>query len=297
MNFDYGNVLTRAFQLTWQHKSFWLFLMIPMLITSVIFLSFVVPVFLLEGNEDMMGLVLAVWIGVVSLGFLASLLAGTAAIASLTLGILRAERGEGSLSFMDLARDGFQYFGRALGVVLIVQLTIGLVFTVFFLCVGALTAVTMGLAAICFQPVMILLTPLSFLVSAVMNAALVAVMDEDLGAWDAVKRALQVVRDHVWKFLILTLIVYFGASMLSSILVFPAVIPAMLAPVAMESGEQMFWLTMLLFVCLFFPLMSIFSGVIGTFTTAAVDIAYLRLVKPAGENIVFAPDESPRATS
>jgi hypothetical protein len=287
MNFDYGNVLTRAFQITWRHKSFWLFLMIPMLTASVILLSFVVPVFLLEGNEDLLGLVLAVWIGVVTLGLFASLLASTAAITSLTLGILRVERGEGSTAFMDLVRDGFQYFGRALGVMLIVQLTIGLVFTVFFLCVAALIAVTMGVAAICLQPVMILLTPLSFLVSAVMNAALVAVMDEDLGAWDAVKRALQVVREHVWKFLILTLIVYFGASMLSSIVIVPAMMPAMLAPVAMEMGEQAFWLIMMLFVCLFFPLMSFFSGVIGTFTTAAVDIAYLRLAKPAGENIVF----------
>lgn len=297
MNFDFGNVLTRAFRLTWKHKSFWLFMMFPMLVASVIFLSFILPVFLLEGNEEMMGLIIALWLGVIALGMIASLLVSAAGITSLTLGILRVERGEGSAAFMDLARDGFQYFGRALGVMLIVQLTIGMVFTVFFLCVAALTAVTMGLAAICLQPVMILLTPLSFLVSAVMNVALVAVIDENLGAWDAVRRALQVVRDHVWKFLLLTLIVYFGASMLSGVFVFPAMLPAMLAPIAMEAGEQMFWGVMILFACLFFPMMSVLAGVIGAFTTAAVDIAYLSLTKPARDGVIFAPGESPRATS
>lgn len=173
MNFDYGNVLTRALQITWKHKSFWLFMMFPMLVGSIIFLAFIVPVFLLEGDEEMMGLVMALWIGVIALGMIASLLVSTAGLTSLTLGILRAERGEGSTAFMDLVRDGFAYFGRALGVVLIIQLSIGAVFTAFFLCVAALTAVTMGLASICLQPIMILLTPFSLLVVAVMYGALV----------------------------------------------------------------------------------------------------------------------------
>lgn len=294
MNFDYGNVLSRAIQITWKHKSFWLFMMFPMLIASLIFLSFVVPVFLLEGNEDMMGLVLVLWIGVVALGIFASLLASAAGITSLTLGIWRAERGEGSTAFMDLARDGFQYFGRALGVIVIVQSTIGLVFTAFFLCVAGLIAVTAGVAAICLQPVILLITPLTYLVAALMNGAILSVIDEELGAWEAVKRAWQVVREHVWKFLILTLVAYFGASILSGIVAVPAVIPAMFAPMAVEMGEQAFWAVMIIFVCLFFPLMSVFSGVVGTFTTAVVDVAYLRLAKPAGDNVIFAPD---RATS
>lgn len=297
MNFDYGNILTRALQLTWRHKSLWLFMMFPMLIASVFLLSFVAPVFLLEGSEDMLGLALAVWIGVAALGVFAALLASAAGFTALTLGILRVERGEGSTAFMDLLRDSFQYFGRALGVIVIVQSTIGLVFTVFFLCVAGLIAVTAGVAAICLQPAIILVTPLTYLVAALMSGAILSVIDEGLGAWEAVKRAWQVIRDHVWKFLLLTLAAYIGASILSSAAIVPAMLPAMFAPAAVEMGEQAFWAVMLLFVCTFFPLMSVCSGVIGTFTTAVVDIAYLRLSHPAEEAVVFVPDKLDNAAS
>lgn len=134
-----------------------------------------------------------------------------------TFGILRAERGEGSTAFMDLVRDGFQHFGRIFSAVLIIQLTIGAIFTVVFLCMTLLSLVTMGLASFCLQPIMLLLTPLSFLTIAVTDGAVIAVIDENLSAWEAVKRAIQVVREHVWKFIILTLIVYLGTTILSSI--------------------------------------------------------------------------------
>ncbi|MBI3167077.1 MAG: hypothetical protein HYZ22_01255, partial [Chloroflexi bacterium] len=253
MNFDYGNILTRAFQITWKYKSFWLFMMFPMLVGSIIFLAFIVPVFFLEDDEEMMGLVMVFWLGVIALGMIASLLVSTAGMTSLTLGVLRAERGEGSTAFMDLVRDGFTYFGRALGAVLIIQLSIGAVFTAFFLCVGVLTVVTMGIASICLQPIMLLLTPLSFLVMAVMYGALVAVIDEDLGAWDAVKRAIVIVRENMWKFVIITLIVYFGTTFVTSILIFPMMMPIMGVPFLMESNVdingQMIALIVIPFIC------------------------------------------------
>lgn len=286
MNFDFGDILTRAFRLTWKHKSFWLFMAFPMLVAAFIFLAFVAPVFFLEGNEDMLGLVMAVWIGVVALGVIAIFLASSAGLTSLTLGILRAERGEGSTAFMDLVRDGIPYFWRVLGVIVLIQMTVGLVFSAFFMCAAGLIAVTAGVAAICLMPVMILITPLSYLLTAALNAGIVAVIEEDLGSWDAVKRSLQVIRDHVWKFVLLMLIVYLGTSLLSGIFVVPAMIPSLFAPVAAEMDEQAFWLVMGSFVCLFFPAMALYTGIVGAFTTSVVDIAYLRLSRPV-ENIIY----------
>jgi hypothetical protein len=301
MNFDYGNILTRAFQITWKHKSFWLFMMFPMLIASIMFIAFAAPVFLFSENDEMIGLVFAGWLAVLVLGSIASLIFNTAGITSLTLGILRTERGEGSTSFMDLVRDGFPYFGRALGVVLIIQLSIGAVFTVFFLCIALLSAVTMGLASICLQPIIILLTPLSFLVVAVMDAALVAVIDEDMGAWESVKRAIQVIREHVWKFIVISLIVYFGSTILTSFFIFPAMIPAMMGPVLMESGVDvsgpMVAVIFVPFICLFFGIMSLLTGVTGTFMTSALALSYLRLARTAGSEVVFASDEPKNETS
>ena len=291
MNFDYGAVLTRSVQITWKHKSFWLFSMLPMLIGIAIFFAFAAPVFLVGENDEMMGLVFAVWVIVLINVVNETIKKMTAGSASLILGILRVERGEGSTSFMDLLRDGFQYFGRALGVTLILQLSIGMVFTVFFLCVTLLSFVTMGLAAICLQPVMILVSPLSFLFIALMDGALMAVIDEDLGAWEAVKRAFWVIREHVWKFVILTIIVYFGSTILSSIFIFPAMIPAMAGPIFMETDASgsLVLLALGAFACLFFPLMTLFSGIIGTLMTSVLGVSYLRLTRP-GEQVIVVPD-------
>ena len=295
MNFDYGNILSRSVQILWKHKSFSLFLIFPMLIATGIMFVFILPVFLLNEGSDNEGIVILLWVGILALGGIISFVTSAAGFTSLVLGILRVERGEDSTSFMELVRDGFEYFGRAVGAMLIVQLSMGLFFTIFFLCVAALTAVTMGMASICLQPVMLLLTPLSFLVLAVMNGATISVIDEGLGSWEAVKRALDVVREHVWKFIILTLIIYFVTMILSGLLTVPVMIPAGMISFVAESGmdisEQIFGVVMISFICLYIPLMALFSGVSGTFMTTTLTLGYLRL-GGGGNTVVYAVSES-----
>lgn len=127
------------------------------------------------------------------------------------------------------------------------------------------------------------------------------VIDEELGAWEAVKRALQIVREHVWKFVIITLIVYFGTTFVTSILIFPVMLPAMAGPIFVESGaeinEQMIALIIVSFFCMFFGIMSVLTGITSTFMTSALGLSYLRLSRPAGSEIVFATDEPKNATS
>lgn len=300
MNFDYGNILTRALKLTWKHKSFWILLMIPVFISFMILAAIILPVIFLTDNEESMTLIMVLWAGIVIFGFFASFIIGAVSMNAVTLGILRAERGEGSTALMDVVRDSFQYFKNAFGAVLIVQLSVGAVFTVFFLCMTALTLVTMGIASICLQPIMLLLTPLSFLVGAVLYGALVAVIDEGLGALDAVKRAVQVVRDHVWKFVVISLIAYFGSMIVSSIFTFPLMIPAMFGPALIESGVDItgntFALIFIPFLCIFGVLMAFVSGVTGTFIAASMEISYLQLSRPVPE-VIFAADAPKDATS
>ena len=45
MNFDFGEVLTRAFQITWKNKILWLFSALPTLVTFLVFPIMFVPVF------------------------------------------------------------------------------------------------------------------------------------------------------------------------------------------------------------------------------------------------------------
>lgn len=298
MNFDYGNVLIRSLQITWKHKSFWIFAMLPMVISFIFLFLFFIPVLFLWDSVDSQLWILISWLVLLLILTVIGMILGTISSASLTLGIVRLERGDSLISFMALLRDGFPYFVRALGVVLIVQLTFGAIIGAIFLAIFLLTLVTMGLASICLQPIMLLVTPLSFFVVAIMSGALVLVVDENLGSWEAVKRASQVVWKHVWKFVILTLIVYFATSIVSAIFFTPAMIPIMLFPVIVETGMNisMFELTMILFACIFIPLTTLFSGVTGTFMTAVLELSYMRLAAPMGNEVVFASDEPKPAT-
>jgi hypothetical protein len=211
-------------------------------------------------------------------------------ISAATLGVVRAERGEGSTKFMDLLKDGLPYFWRILGVMLVINLTLGLVITILSLLAFLLILVTIGMASICVQPLTFLLMPFMFLVVGVLEAAQVAVIAKDMNVMDAIKHALQVVRAHVWKYVIITLIVYFGSSILTSFIIMPMMLPLVFVPFLLEFTHEMSMqsvaLISVLFFSIFFPVLMLVSSVLGVFMKASLDLTYLRLTSPAEEQVV-----------
>jgi hypothetical protein len=293
MNFDLGNILTKSWEIPWKHKSIWGLLALPIVIAFLPFLLFLVFFLILLGLTDgnipdfiYTGLAL-----IFMLTFLISILVNhavrTAAMSAATLGIIRADRGEGSTTFMDLLKDGMPYFWRVLGVIMVIGLTISMAFTIFFMLVFVLTLVTFGMASICLQPIMLLLTPLMFLVAGVTEAAQMAVIVEDMSIMDAIKHAVQVVRAHIWKYVIITMIVYVGGSILSTIIFVPLTLPVMVIPFVMALGQEMSMqsvaLICVLFFGIFFPVMMLVSSVLGVYMKTSLDITYLRLAKPVGK--------------
>ena len=287
MNFDYGNVLTRALQITWKHKAIWGVLILPMLAALLpfvlFFVFFAIVTLNLQGDisETMSVTLLVSFLLALTLAVIANIGLGSLSVSAATLGIIRADREEGSTKFMDLVKDGIPYFWRVLGVLLVINLTIGLVFTIFFVLSFALILVTMGMASICLQPIMLLFTPFSFLLVAVIEAAQIAVIADDLDVMGAIKHAIQLVRTHVWKYVVITLIVYFGSSIVSSFVVTPIMLPVFLVPAFLELGQDVSTQTIMLisglFACIFVPLMLLVSSVIGVFMKASLDLTYLRL--------------------
>jgi hypothetical protein len=291
MSFDIGNVLTSAGRIAWKHKSIWGLLIIPMLVALLPFMLFsiffLVVMTVTKGDmPDALLVVVAIVLLLTSVfSTVVNYAVRSASISAATLGVIRAERGEGSTKFMDLLKDGVPYFWRVLGVMLVVNLTLGLVFTIFNLLAFLLIVVTIGMASICLQPIMILLTPLMFLMVGVLESAQIAVIADEMNVMDAIKHAFQVVRAHVWKYVIITLIVYFGSSILSSFIVMPLMMPVFIIPFLIGLGQEMSIQSMVLisvlFFCIFFPVMMLVSSVLGVFMKTSLDITYLRLSSPA----------------
>ena len=290
MNFDLSNILTSAGQISWKHKSIWGLLLMPMIVAFLPFLLFLIFFLILTGITDgnfpdfmYIGLALVFLLTLV-VSTLVNYAVRTVSLSAATLGIVRAEREEGSTKFMDLLRDGLPYFWRILGVMAVVNLTIGLIFTIFFLLAFLLIIVTIGMASICLQPIMLLLTPLMFLMVAVIDAAQLAVIVDDMNAMDAIKHAIQVVRAHVWKYVIVTVVVYFGGSTLTSIVIVPLMLPVFVIPFLIGFGQQISTqivvLITVLFFCVFFPVMMLVSSVLGVYMKTSLDLTYLRITKP-----------------
>lgn len=291
MNFDLVQILTRAGQITWKHKILWAFFALPLL-ASFLGLPFIaISTSLLAANNGELPAPLALLLAVVFFVLvifmsLISMTLSAFAMSAVTAGIVRAERGADRLTMAELIESGRQFFLRILGVMAVIGLTVGLAFFIFFLLMIALILVTMGIASICMQPIMLLLSPLSFLLMAVTESAQAAVVTENMNVMDAIKRGWNVVKENIWKYLILVLIVYFGSSILMSLIMFPMMLPMMAAPLFVgaaspdEFSPTAIAAVFACFICLFFPVIAILQSAIGMFMKSSLCITYLRLTAP-----------------
>lgn len=294
MNFDFGEVLSRAWQITWKHKVLWLLNLLPMLVLFLVF-PILFIFFLYAGsnpgriensfeNPLLVFLLITFYIFIFVVGYALN----TIARSSTTLGVIRAEEGIGSTSFMDLLRDGLQYFWRMIGVLLLVSLTIGLVFFVFFACIMGFILVTIGMGAICAQPLMLLMMPFSLLVMAFMEQAEAAVIADNKTVLDATRLALDLIKTHIWKYVLITLIVYFGTTFVTYLVMFPLMIPffgiSFLGSLSKELLRSSMWVIGA-FMLIFIPVMAFVQGITITFMKSTLTIMYLRLTRGQQEKL------------
>ncbi|MBK9924440.1 MAG: hypothetical protein IPP66_04030 [Anaerolineales bacterium] len=288
MNFDFGEVLTRAGQITWKHKVLWLLNLLPMVVVFLIFPIVFVFIFYAEKNphgftgisSNPIFVVLIILFELMLV--LGSWILSAIARSATTVGVLRAEEGNPAVSFTELLRDGLPYFWRLFGVMLLISLTIGLAFFAIFGCIMAFSLMTMGMGAICVQPLMLLMMPVSLLTMALMEQAEAAVIADNKSVMDAIKYALDLVKAHVWKYVLITLILYFGTMLISSVIMVPLMVPFMgLSFIGFSSNEPFgssMWM-MGLFMLIFIPIMAFVQGIIATFMKSALTVTYLRLTR------------------
>lgn len=292
MKLDFGEVLTRSFQITWKHKIFWLFSALPTLLSFIIFPFVFVPVFFMDqgyfGDPFFLESPLYVILFVVVMLFIALLsyvLYGVSSSAVM-LGTVRTEGGAESFTFRELFNDSKPYWWRVLGVLLLVGLGIFIVFAVIFGCFVLVGAVTAGLGFLCLQPLMLLMYPLMMVVYGMVEVAQVGVVADDLGVTDSIRRGWDLVRENFWRVTLISLIVYLIFYFFSFIITLPIMAVFFFVPLFMlDSGPSAFDpRTMMLFAggisLLFFPFMALVQGVGMTFMKSAFTLVYLRLSKP-----------------
>ena len=292
MNFNFGEVLTRAWQIIWKHKILWVF-----------------GIFAScsrgggggggnggggggNGNQqfpqwqqtmDQIGRwisentwIVVVGVIVVLLLIVLSIFLGTIGRIGLIKGTQRAEEGAERMIFGELFSESTPYFWRVFGL----SLLIGLISLVIFLPLILFGVITAGVGFICLLPLICLLIPVLWAVSVVIEQANAAIVLENLGIGDGLRRGWEVVRNNPGPMIILALILFIGSGVIGFIIALPviaAVLPFVFG--AATNNTNPIWFGV---VCcaIYFPILLVLNGILTAYMQTVWALTYMRLTKP-----------------
>lgn len=296
MNFNFGEVLSRAWQIIWKHKILWVFGVFaacsrgggggsggrgfsggggtqpgqqpfPQLQRTFEQLG--------QWISDNPWIVVLFVILVIVLVVL-SLFLGTIGRIGLIKGTDQAERGAQRLVFGELFSESRPYFWRVLGL----SLLIGLIFAIVFIPLVLFGVITGGVGFLCLIPLICILIPVAIAVSIVIEQANVAIVLENLGIGDGLRKGWEVVRANVGTMIALALILFIGAAVIGFIFAIPiivAVFPVIFA--AASNTTTPLWIAVLCFAA-YFPVLLVLNGILTSYIQTVWALTYMRLTKP-----------------
>ena len=302
MNFNFGEVLTRAWQITWKYKVLWIFGILAgctrggggsggggsgsgsgnnpftsnpqntldqmySWLSSHVLVIVAVVIF-----------VIVLWVLFIFLGTIGQI--------GLIRGTLQAEGGAASLSFGTLFTESLPFFWRVFGL----SFFVGLIVLIIFIPLILVGIVTGGVGFLCILPLICILIPVMWVVSMILEQADVAIVKENLRMLDGLRRGWEILRNNVGPVLIMGLIMLVISIVIGLIIAIPIfviVFPAMFAMFAGQGQNMTPLLVAGLCFVAYIPVALLVRGVLTTFTESAWTLTYLRLTSPSQ------PDNSP----
>ena len=302
-NFNFGEVLTRAWQIIWKHKVLWIFGILascargggggssggggnsgyqtgsgdsPFSGDKIERVMNQVGTFL----ENNWWIIIAVIVGIFLLSFVFYFLGMMGRIA-LIKGVSQADKGAESLSFGELWAESMPFFWRVFGL----NFLIGLAFLVLFIPLVLFGIVTAGIGFLCLIPLLCIMVPLSWVVMAIIEQAQNAIVLEDLNMLDGFKRGWEIVKANAVPIIIMMLILGVGSGIIGVIIALPIIIAVVPAVIGMAVSQQTLTPFYIAAACCvaYFPVLLFFNGVLTAYIQASWTLTYLRLVKPKEE--------------
>lgn len=320
MNFNFGEVLTRAWQIIWKHKVLWIFGILAGCgrggggggsnsgySTSSNNLPPQMQQFFQNFAENMtayiaifFALICIIWIVVVFLSTIGKI--------GLIRGTFQADGGAESLIFGQMFSESMPYFWRMFGLSVVLALPVLILFgafvagmVVFVISVsGGNNASWLGFAAMIpfFIGCMCLLVPVMFVIGMIFRQAERAVVLEDMPLLPALSRGWDVFRANLGPIIVMAIIlgiIGFIAGLIIAIPIFLVVFPTVFA-FALGQGQSY---TPLIFMgiclCVYIPVALVLQGILISYTESAWTLTYMRLTggKPSDDDAVQPVDNSP----
>jgi hypothetical protein len=299
---DLGSVLSRAWQIIWKHKVLWIFGILAGCTngSSGLGNSFrynyqgqlppeIQPYYNQFANLPQWMIVLLVLLAILVALILVvlAIFLGTIGRVGLIRGVQQADQGAVRLLFNELFNGSMPYFWRVFGLNLLFGLAAALVgiLVVIFVIIGAV--VTLGIGLICLIPLLCLLVPIGWFVNIILEQANIAIVVENLGILDGVRRGWDVVRNNLGIVIVMGLILFIGVGLIGGFIIglplVAIVIPAVLGAAAGTRTTLGGGLLVagLCFVA-YLPVLIILNGILRSYVESAWTLTYLRLTgRPA----------------
>jgi hypothetical protein len=287
VKFNFGEVLTRARQITWRYKNLWLagivmslvgLLLVPIsLALNPAFSSFADPS---EVNRQLPSMMLAN-VSVILLTVL-SIPLFVIGISIPSLGTFQLEQGRENVNFGHLIRGVLPYFWRILGIVLLVWVGMFLATLLLVVFLFFFSTLTLGIGLLCVVPLFILLIFGAILAYALMEQAASAVLVDNLRMSNALQRAWELVMNNPGMMTLMSIINYLGAIIAVLIITILTTIPMFGSNLGSEPDVQSFERlsrNLILWMLAILPFYAVFQGVLVTFLQSVWTLIYLRLTR------------------
>jgi hypothetical protein len=131
---------------------------------------------------------------------------------------------------------------------------------------------------------LLLLIPVGWLIDTLVNFVVIAIIEEEIGVFEAISRAWQVITRNLVSVLVMFLILGLGGLIVGLIISLPLLIIPVLANVIITGGQAVTvgLVISLLLSLVFIPLLVFLGGVLKAFILASWTLTYRRLAM-AGE--------------
>ncbi|MEW6085572.1 MAG: hypothetical protein AB1607_13355 [Chloroflexota bacterium] len=310
MNFNFGEVITRAWQIIWKHKVLWVFGILASCGrgggggnggggNSGYDVSSGQPPDLppqvlrwMQTIEQNLTTIVIVLLAVVCIIWIVSIFLGVIGKVGLIRGTAQVEGGAESLVFGELFSGSVPYFWRMFGLSLILSLP------VFIIAVAIAVVLAGGLVAsggeegamfamMGMIPVLLgclcLLVPVMFVLGMIFRQAENAVVLEDMSIIPAITRGWEVVKANLGPIILMAIILFVIGLVVEFLIAIPALAifaPAVIAFIAGNGQTAISWILLGAGLCLFIPIALVVQGIIIAYTESAWTLTYMRLTKP-----------------
>jgi hypothetical protein len=291
---DFGAILSRAWQIIKKHKALWVFGILAGFGNSVVsggsnsgirysFSPEDAPnqfdpwLRQFERIPDWQLVTFMVIIGLIILGLvILAIILGTVGRIGLIQGTFLAEKGDERIPFAQLFSASMGYFWRVLAVNLVGGILLGIGFLILAIPVGIITC---GIGLLC-------MVPLIWFAQLVIEQTNIAIVVENTGIGDGLRRAWEVVTKNLGAMIVMALILYLGVGLIAgaviglpiALIVGPGV-AGMIFGAAQEIPQVIGGSVLVAGLCLvaYLPVLILLNGILRAYISSAWTLTYMKL--------------------